>query len=777
MLLLLGELAQALGHRERLVELAELDERLHEVGRDRERRRARPRPRGARAPRRRRRLSAAPRRVVREQGGDSACPQRLEPVPADAGRLGGGERLAPPSAPPRPAGRGPAASSARQRSYIGQIAAPARTDSAHSSSMRAAASQSPARSSSSHRCRRWSAYEIGSPRSSASESSSRQQSRAPGSTLAAPDEPLARHALRREGDYGGARRAGAEALAEVVDRASARGCAPTRARRARAARPPARRARRRQRLQRPRLRLADPLDADDGLVLAISGSTEARSAGSLPALGQRAVEVALDVVVAARRRRRSGAGTRAHAPRPGAASRARGRAARSRRCRSPASDQVARPSGEQPVAPLVRLRRRQAQRVLGRARPPPAARRARRRRRRPPRPSPRARRRAAPSRARGGARAARSSATTPASSRWSSRRSRARALSSPRRRAAGATAARGRRRRRARPASTASSRAVAAADRRELRRTQVGAERDGEQQPAHGGWEPRRRACRAGPRPRPGTGISSPVAAAPRSASVRPSSSANSGLPSVASKIRRSSGRREVRPSRSDSRRRVAPRLSGPRSSRSGPGSSACSRTDGVSGALGEQEGDRRVLEAARGEGERLGRRRIEPLDVVDREERAAREAASARSAFRQAERDRVRLGRRPVGSARSSATSSARSCGAGSAGERRAVDVVEEVGERRAKESCASASLGRAVSTRRPRSRASAIAGLPQRRLADPRPAGEHERAEVGAAQERVEQRRAPARGRRRPWVQALWLRLPPSPRVTSRPFLPRRG
>ena len=204
-----------------------------------------------------RRRSAAAAGLVGEQRRDPERPLRLEQVPADAGLPARARSPPPPSVAPRRAPR-PAASSARQRSYIGQRSSSLSDDSAHSSSSRSAASHSPARSSSSHRCSRCSAYEDGSPRSSAIASSAVRSARA-SADLAPPDEPLPGDPLRRRRRCRDALAATlAEALADVVDRRGRGGCAPRRARTARAAleRRLGARAASGERLERPRLGLA-----------------------------------------------------------------------------------------------------------------------------------------------------------------------------------------------------------------------------------------------------------------------------------------------------------------------------------------------------------------------------------------------------------------------------------------------------------------------------------------------------------------------------------------
>ena len=126
-----------------------------------------------------------------------------------------------------------------------------------------------------------------------------------------------------------------------------------------------------------------------------------------------------------------------------------------------------------------------------------------------------------------------------------------------------------------------------------------------------------------------------------------------------------------------------------------------------MAGAPGEQEDDRLVPEPASGEGERGGGGRIEPLDVVDGDEE--RPASGQRSQrVEQTDGDRLRLGRLARGSARRSATSSARRCGAGSPSAS-SVSTSSRRSTSAPNENCASASVGRAESTRNPCALASA--------------------------------------------------------------------
>ena len=289
-----------------------------------------------------------------------------------------------------------------------------------------------------------------------------------------------------------------------------------------------------------------------------------------------------------------------------------------------------------------------------------------------------------------------------------------------------------------------------AADRLQRVDVQAGAERDREQQPA-------RRARQAGharaeqvlDRGRDRQSSSAP--GRPCSASIRPISSANSGLPSVASTIRRSSGAGRRRPSRSASRRRVAldAQRHRPRALQR-PRSRACSSTRLASRAGG-----------------RAGTRPARP-----RSRRAANASASAdgasshwMSSTATSDRGRARPARcasaspiacgsggAPSGSRRSSATSSAARCGAGSPVEspspsHRSISAANE--------SCASAPLGRRTRTPHAALAREFDAGLPQRRLADPGPPAST---------------RPAARSRRDEGAQALEFGLAPDDAASSR-------
>ena len=195
----------------------------------------------------------------------------------------------------------------------------------------------------------------------------------------------------------------------------------------------------------------------------------------------------------------------------------------------------------------------------------------------------------------------------------------------------------------------------------------------------------------------------------PPSASVRPTSSANSGLPSVASAIRRTSLRGSSRPSRSARQPARRPRLSGSTSSRAspaGPSAALERRLRAPGGArAGSATGDaveppRREARARRRTGGRAtGRRRSRRGPAPARPARGAR--PGSRRAIARA------LGRRPPSAPRrSSATSSA--CAAAPGGPPSSVDATPSSRSiSAANECCASASVGSRREDAKPRSRA----------------------------------------------------------------------
>ena len=79
-----------------------------------------------------------------------------------------------------------------------------------------------------------------------------------------------------------------------------------------------------------------------------------------------------------------------------------------------------------------------------------------------------------------------------------------------------------------------------------------------------------------------GTGSAAPISGTPRSSTARPSSTANSGLPPEAANTCRATRRGSGPASRPASRALIAPKLSGPSSTRATPvGSSTCSSSAG----------------------------------------------------------------------------------------------------------------------------------------------------------------------------------------------------
>ena len=194
---------------------------------------------------------------------------------------------------------------------------------------------------------------------------------------------------------------------------------------------------------------------------------------------------------------------------------------------------------------------------------------------------------------------------------------------------------------------------------------EVAVQRDCEQHTAHGRRKPRPRACPGAPRPRPGAGSSAPIVGRPCSASVRPTSSAKSGLPSVASAIRRTSCRGNVSPSRS--RQEMSDRAEAerrrPRAARGSAGR-APARAWMPCRAYGSG-GTPRSCRQADGRRRRAPRRRADRATGRRRSRRAmarARRGSAARSGSRLAAASGAV---EPSGSSRRSATWSARACGA----------------------------------------------------------------------------------------------------------------
>ena len=719
----LGELAQAIRHGLRLLELAEVDERLDEIRRDRERARARRRPRAGGAPRRPRQALLGRARGRPRAAPDALRARRLEDVPVEPGPLG-----------PRDGVGGPPLASRREAAAGGgerAAAVVARPDEQLAVAVPLVEQSRglvpvAARSSSSQRCRRWSAYEIGSPRSSATESS-RPASRAPPRRARARRGADRRRAPARRRGTGRVRDL-VEALAEVVDRASAEAARPGERVQGGTLDLRPRVASRLDRLERPlfasRIRSTR---ATASFATSRSGRSRAavRRARSRPARARGSARCRR----CSRRCRCSGAG------RP-----SRG-LARGQRL-EPRREQLGQPhllacdvevvgQGEQP---RVRSSGSAVRRSACSARTTRPARAPRQR----------------PAAAAGRPAASSSSGSSVASARCKARSSssattRARARRAARAARAASTAAGGRGQQRVRRAHAVAlddeqpgvdGGVDGAVDRRSPRaapgrRSPLSATASSSLRTGAG---KRRRACRAGPRRRRAPASPRPSPGGPCSASVRPSSSANSGLPRVASTIRRRSGRRTFSP---DARAAAARSRKG-RGGRSQPlGRAALEGPLELRrrrpGRLREQEADGLAVETARGEGERLGRGGIEPLEVVhgDDQRPAARERPQH---VEQPERDRARLGRRRRSGGRAAARRRARAAAARAERRRR---------PRRRPRAGRSARRRRAAPRRRSRGRTAPAAPLargvdrrlPERRLADARLALEHERGRTAGA------------------------------------------
>ena len=477
----------------------------------------------------------------------------------------------------------------------------------------------------------------------------------------------------------------------------------------------------RERLERPRLGLGIRSTPSAAVLSAFSASTRARRR-VVAGLGERALEVA-GVPRACDRAALRQQQPRAHARRAAGANRARASAGRSPAGARPRS-RVAR-EGEQPLARASRRRRRgvSAQRLLGerdrRRRRGAAGGRAAAAAARSTAGRERRRRGARRRRARGAARAARLAGPRRRARRCSvaplaSARARA---AGPRRRAAGAP-------RRTRspsatqqvPASSASSTGGRAAYRLRARpragRRSSATASSSRRAGARQRWP---RACPAGPRPRPGPAVR--AASGARARQHRPTSSANSGLPSVASTIRRSSGRGRLEAEPLGQQARVAPTLSGPTShALQAARSSACSSAVGVPGRRASRNPTGSSCSAAR-------RTRARPPTGASSHwmsSTATRIGAVRGQHVAQAEPDRVRLRRRALRLASQQRDLERARCGAGSAARGRA--------RRRGRSAPRTRAAPRPRSARADAHPHAALArggdpGLPQRRLADPGP------------------------------------------------------
>ena len=480
------ELGQPPGHGQRLVHLAELRERLDEIGRDGE---------GARVlhalalgvgPRPAQRLGGG-LGLAREEPRDPEGTRGLEVVPANAGGLGARDRLGRP--PPRLAGIPAAGGEQRAAALVHRP----QEELVHGGLLplaeepfrfvpRADPELELAHVEALQRVGQRLAPLVGNRPQPA-------QRRARLARLASPHQPLAGDPLRRRGDVKGGVGDRPEPVAHVVDRTTGDAPGPAERLERHSLAVGAGVAHRRQRLERQRLGLGDALDADDRHV----GGHQREHGGAqqlvAPALRQRLVEVAHDVVVGV--------------DRPGGEQQARPHARRAGRKRlERRAQQIGQPLRlsrdlevggelEQALASVAVVRRRQAQGVLGELHRGlrSAARGGVGGGRRDA--SPPARRRAARPPARGGACAARSSETAPASARWSARRSVARAWLLAAAASSGCEARTWSPSTTRTPASTAASSDDGSASSTSRLTAEVRTERGGQEQPPHVGRERR----------------------------------------------------------------------------------------------------------------------------------------------------------------------------------------------------------------------------------------------------------------------------------------------
>ena len=218
------------------------------------------------------------------------------------------------------------------------------------------------------------------------------------------------------------------------------------------------------------------------------------------------------------------------------------------------------------------------------------------------------------------------------------------------------------------------------------------------------------------------------MAGVPRAARVRPSSRAKSGFPSVASNSRRRTCREQAQPEAIG--QHPTGRAEAERADLETPRPSPRERLHqdgGTPGTLGEQKPDRLVLEPPHGERQRLGRRRIQPLDVVDgNQQRPPHRQRPQR--VEEAERDRSGL-RRNIGRLGTQERNLQRTqLRRRQPSQLLRAHTVEQIDQRREREPRLGLARAGGKHTQPSPARRSQPR-LPQRRLPDTRPAAENER------------------------------------------------
>jgi hypothetical protein len=167
------------------------------------------------------------------------------------------------------------------------------------------------------------------------------------------------------------------------------------------------------------------------------------------------------------------------------------------------------------------------------------------------------------------------------------------------------------------------------------------------------------------------------------------------------------------------------------------PGAAGVLERRGGSGTPREQEADVVLRETAACEGQRVPRGRIEPMDVVDRDEHGCARRQRPYD-MEEAERDRSRLGRHPVGLDAQQSDAQCPPLRRGQHRQRLIADFLEEVDQPRKCEPC----LGAARPRREHLQPALPRGGdprLPQRRLPDSRSADENEAAKARAGRQEL--------------------------------------
>ena len=219
----------------------------------------------------------------------------------------------------------------------------------------------------------------------------------------------------------------------------------------------------------------------------------------------------------------------------------------------------------------------------------------------------------------------------------------------------------------------------------------------------------------------------------------RPSSRACERVPPDRSSTARSRARGRASPRRSRSIRPSAPRSIGPSSirwTRSAPSASSSRRGGTPVAPARRDQPHRRLVESAEREAQRPGARLVEPLEVVDREDQGSR-ARGLLQGPEHGDGDQEVHGRRAIRLAAEEDRVERPRLGRGERRQHLVGEIRQEVDERGERER--GLGLGRARRGRPEPAAAGLLEPLaPERRLADPGPARDHERPRpLGAVEE----------------------------------------